>query len=194
MEEKRLVERFNDVFVKTVPIFEDIKKGFFALKLDMLKRSKREFRDLLKSRVGYVQDIIEQKEKSAAQKEYLLLLPMFQTMALAIENLMNKMETKVELSILFSEKALAEIEEIFSIVEEQFRDTRDYVITGNPRLKANIKASWEKIFKLTDEYAVIHQNRLIIGVCMPTASYLYLDIIDSIKRIARGLSEFSEKV
>ncbi len=194
MEEKRLVERFNDLFVQTTPLLEEIKKGFFTQKLDLLKQSKAKFRDLLKSRVSYFQKIIETKDKNEAQKQYLLLLPLFQTMALAIENLMNKMETKVELHILFSEKALSEIEKIYSIMEEQFRDTKDYVVTRNPGLRTNIKVNWEKTFKLTDEYALIHQTRLITGVCMPTASYLYLDIIDSIKRIVRGLSDFSEKV
>jgi hypothetical protein len=194
MEEKRLVERFNDLFVQTTPLLDEIRKGFFAQKLDTLKQGKAKFRDLLKSRVSYFQNIIETKDKNEAQKQYLLLLPLFQTMALAIENLMNKMETKVELHILFSEKALSEIEKIYSIMEEQFRDTKDYVVTRNPGLKTSIKANWEKTFELTDEYALIHQTRLITGVCMPTASYLYLDIIDSIKRIVRGLSDFSEKV
>jgi Na+/phosphate symporter len=61
-------------------------------------------------------------------------------------------------------------------------------------LHAEIKAGWEKTFKLIDEYAIIHQNRLITGVCVPQASYLYLDIVDSIKRISRGLIDFAEKV
>jgi Na+/phosphate symporter len=76
----------------------------------------------------------------------------------------------------------------------QFRDTMDYVLTKNPRLKENIKGAKEMIAKSTTEYELIHQQRLITGVCMPKASYLYIDISESIKRIARGLAEFSEKV
>jgi Na+/phosphate symporter len=98
------------------------------------------------------------------------------------------------LKILFSEKALAEIKELYVILEEQFRNTRDYIATKNPVLKAEINAGRERIFKTIDEYAVIHQGRLITGVCMPQASYLYLDIVDSIKRISRGLIDFVEKV
>jgi Na+/phosphate symporter len=104
------------------------------------------------------------------------------------------METKVELKILFSEKALSEIKGLYAILEEQFQDTKDYITTKNLVLKAEIKAGWGKIFKAADEYAIIHQGRLIAGVCMPQASYLYLDIVDSIKRISRGLIDFSEKV
>jgi Na+/phosphate symporter len=194
MEEKRFVERFNDVFVKTIPIMEDMKKGFFAQKLDIVRHNKAQFRELLKSRAVSVQKIIEEPDKTEAQKQYLALIPSFQTMGLALENLISKMETKVELNILFSEKALAEIKALYTTLEEQFRDTRDYIATKNPVLKAQIKAGWEKIFILIDEYAIIHQNRLITGVCVPQASYLYLDIVDSIKRISRGLIDFAEKV
>jgi Na+/phosphate symporter len=194
MEEKRLVERFNDEFVKTIPILDNIKKGFLTQNLGIMKENKAQFREMLKSRVASVQKIIEETNKTELQKQYLILIPSFQTIGLALENLISKMETKVELKILFSEKALAEIKELYTILEEQFRNTRDYIATKNPVLKTEIKTGWEKIFKTIDEYAVIHQGRLIAGICVPQASYLYLDIVDSIKRISRGLIDFVEKV
>jgi Na+/phosphate symporter len=52
----------------------------------------------------------------------------------------------------------------------------------------------EDIRKLIDEYEIIHQNRLITGVCMPQASYLYIDMTDSLKRMAKELSVFAEKL
>lgn len=194
MEEKRRVEWFNNVFAKAIPILNNVKKGFLAQKLDIVRENKAEFREMLKSLVASVQKIIDEKDKTEVQKQYLTLIPAFQTIGLAMENLISKMETKLELKILLSEKALAEIKELYTILEEQFRDTRDYMTTKNPVLKAGIKANWEKIFTLVDEYAIIHQNRLIAGVCVPQASYLYLDIVDSIKRISRGLLDFAEKV
>ena len=194
MEEKRRVEWFNNVFAKALPILDNVKKGFLAQKLDIVRENKEEFREMLKSLVASVQKIIDEKDKTEVQKQYLTLIPAFQTIGLAMENLISKMETKLELKILLSEKALAEIKELYTILEEQFRDTRDYMTTKNPVLKAGIKANWEKIFTLVDEYAIIHQNRLIAGVCVPQASYLYLDIVDSIKRISRGLLDFAEKV
>lgn len=194
MEEKRLNELFNDVFVKTLPILENIKKGFFTQKLDTISENKTKFREMLKMRAISVQKIMEEPNKSDAQKQYLGLIPSFQTIGLALENLISKMETKVELKILFSEKALMEIKELYTILEKQFRDTRDYISTKNPVLKTEVKSGWEKTFGLVDEYAIIHQNRLIAGICVPQASYLYLDIVDSIKRISRGLVAFIEQV
>jgi Na+/phosphate symporter len=194
MEEKRLVEKFNDEFVKVIPILDSIKKGFLTQNLAIVKENKEQFRAMLKSRAAAILRIIEEKDKTELQKQYLNLIPAFQTIGLALENLFSKMETKVELKVLFSEKALSEIKELYAILEKQFRDAKDYIATKNPVLKAEINAGWEQVFKTIDEYAVIHQGRLITGVCMPQASYLYLDIVDSIKRISRGLIDFVEKV
>jgi Na+/phosphate symporter len=194
MEEKRHMEKFNDVFVKTIPILDNVKKGFLTQNLSIVKEGKEQFRSILKSRAVSIQKIIDEKDKTETQKQYLAIIPSFQIIGFALENLISKMETKVELKLLFSEKALAEINELYSVLVEQFRNTKDYIATKNPVLHAEIKTGWEKVFKLIDEYAIIHQNRLITGVCVPQASYLYLDIVDSIKRISRGLIDFAEKV
>jgi Na+/phosphate symporter len=194
MEEKEMLLKFHEIFEYTLPLLENTKKGFFAEKGTVLKENKARIKDVIKSRVDFAQNIIEAKDKSEADKKYIILLPSFQSIALALENLINKMETKVESRILFSDKALSEIRELFGIMLSQYRDTMDYVLTKNPRLKDNVGAAKEKIARTTSEYELIHQQRLITGVCMPRASYLYIDISESIKRIARGLAEFSEKV
>ncbi len=194
MEEKELMQRFLDVFETATPILDELKKGFFAQKAAIIQDCEKKFGDLLISRVPYVEKIIGEKEKSEADKKYVRLLPALQTIALAIENLMYKMEAKVASNILFSEKALSEIRELYGLMQEQFRDTKDYVITRNPSLKQSIRQHMEKTFQLIEELAIVHQNRLITGICMPQASYLYLDITDSLKRISRGLVDFSDKV
>jgi Na+/phosphate symporter len=194
MDEKEMTYKFYEVFDAVMPILDSVKKGFFSQKETVIKEGKTKFRDIIKSRVGFVEGIIEKEDKDALEKKYLSLLPAFQTIGLAIENLINKMETKIELHILFSERALTEVKELFNLMLTEMRDTRDFLLTGNPHLKENIKTGMEKICKEADEYALVHQNRLITGVCMPKASYLYLDIIDSFERIAKGLFEFSAKV
>ena len=194
MEEKDLMQRFQDVFETSTPILEELKKGFFAQQASVIQACETKFGDLLISRVPYVEKIIGEKEKSQADKKYVMLLPALQTIALAIENLMYKMEAKVSSNILFSEKALTEIRNLYHLMQDQFRDTKDYVLTRNPNLKISIRNQMDEMFRVIDELAIVHQNRLITGICMPQASYLYLDITDSLKRISRGLVDFVEKL
>jgi Na+/phosphate symporter len=75
----------------------------------------------------------------------------------------------------------------------EFTDVKDYCMTKNPILKEQIKVDMENIRKLIDDFEIIHQNRLITGVCMPQASYLYIDMTDSLKRIAKELAVFADK-
>lgn len=194
MEERELMQRFRDVFEVSAPILDDLQKGFFSQQILVIQDCEKKFGDLLISRVPYVEKIIGEKQKSEADKKYVMLLPALQTIALAIENLMYKMESKLASNILFSEKALSELRSLYTIMQEQFRDTKDYIITKNPGLKDAVRNHMDKMFHLIEEMAIVHQNRLITGICMPQASYLYLDITDSLKRISRGLVDFVNKI
>jgi len=193
MENKELVQRFIEVFDSVIPIIEDVKKGFFTQNHSILEEGRSKFEEAVKSRVPYAEKIIEEKDKDETAKKYVDLFITIQSVALAVENLINKMKTKVELKILFSEKALSEIRELYDVFQTQLRDTRDYILTRNPHLKEKIMAAKERLIELAREYDLVHQQRLITGICMPKASYLYIDMTDSLKRIARGLADFAEK-
>ena len=194
MDEKELMQRFQDVFETSEPMLEELEKGFFSQQAGVIQDCEKRFGDLLISRVPYVERIIGETQKTEADMTYVRLLPALQTIALAIENLMYKMESKLVSNVLFSEKALTEIRNLFHLMREQFRDTKDYVITRNPALKETVGAHMNTMFRMIEELAIVHQNRLITGICMPQASYLYLDITDSLKRISRGLVDFVNKV
>lgn len=194
MKEKELSELFDKIFRSSLVILDNLKKGFFGQNVSLIQDSENKFHDILISSLPAVEKIISEKEKDAAETKYVILLPKLQTIALAIENLMFKMEAKVSSRILFSQKALSEIEALYDAMMDQFRNTKDYMTTKNPALKAATRKNMETIFKMVEEFSVVHQNRLITGICMPQASYLYIDITDSLKRISRGLMDFTEKV
>jgi Na+/phosphate symporter len=194
MEEKELTQRFFNMFEKITPIIEGIKKGFFTQHAATLKECEKRFRDILKAELPFAEKLIEEKGKNEIEKKYVNLVLSVQITALALENLIDKMYIKVESHILFSEKALNEIKELFTTMQSQFIDIKDYILTKNPHLKNNIKSGKETIVSMANEYALVHERRLITGICMPKASYLYIDITDSLKRIAKGLIDFAEKV
>ena len=62
MEEKRLVNRFNDAFAITVPILDNIKKGFLTHKLDVIRENKAKFREMVKAKAVSILKIIEEPE------------------------------------------------------------------------------------------------------------------------------------
>jgi Na+/phosphate symporter len=193
MEEREITDRINKLFEETVPILNNIYRGFVSEKINLLKESRLKFRESLKKRLPGVEKLIEDKDKNEAVKSFVIALPHLQRVALALDNLVDKMEIKVETSVLFSQKALDDIKQLMVAVGAAFTDVKDYCMTKNPILKEQIQADMENIRKMIDEFEIIHQNRLITGVCMPKASYLYIDMTDSLKRMAKELAAFAAK-
>lgn len=193
MEEREITDRISKLFEETVPILHNIYKGFVGQKINLLKESKLTFRESLKKRLPGIEKLVEDKDKNEAVKRFLIALPHLQRVALALDNLVDKMETKVESNVLFNEKALDEIKQVMVAVGTEFTDVKDYCMTKDPLLKAQIQVDMEKVMKMIDDFDTVHQNRLISGVCMPKASYLYIDMTDSLKRMARELFAFSDK-
>ena len=194
MEEQELTNRFCSLFDETLPILTNIYKGFAGQKINLLQESKSKFREIWKNRLPAVEKLIEDKDKKDVEKKFVSLLPHLQRVALAIDNLVDKMEIKVETNALFSQKALDEIKQLMLAVGAEFTDVKDYCMTKNPILKEQIRMDMEKVRKMIDDCEMVHQNRLITGVCMPKASYLYIDMTDSLKRMAKELGAFADKV
>ncbi len=194
MEEREITERITKLFEETVPILNNIYKGFVFQKINLLKESRSKFRESLKERLPDMAKLIEDKEKSEAEKRFVIALPHLQRIALALDSLLDKMEIKVEGNVLFTQKALDEIKQLMVAVGTEFTDVKDYCMTGNPKLKEQIQTDMEKVRKMIDDFDHVHQNRLITGVCMPQASYLYIDMTDSLKRMAKELAAFADKV
>jgi phosphate:Na+ symporter len=194
MDDRELRERFCSLIDETLPILSQIYKGFLGQKTALLKASRTQFRDILKRQLTFVGKLIEDTEKDEVEKKYANLVPHLQRVALALDNLIDKMEIKVDSRVLFSQKALDEIRQLMIAVEAQFRDVKDFCMTKNPNLHGQVRTDMEKIRRMIDEYEIIHQNRLITGVCVPQASYLYIDMTDSLKRIAKELAVFADKL
>jgi Na+/phosphate symporter len=194
MEEQELTSRYCSLFEETLPILTTIYKGFAGQKLNLLKESRSKFRAVWKNRLPAVEKLVEDKDKNEVEKSFVGALPHLQRVALAIDNLIDKMEVKIETRTLFSQKALDEIKQFMVAVGAEFTDVKDYCMTKNPILKEQIRVDVEKIRKMIDEFEMIHQNRLITGVCMPQASYLYIDMTDSLKRMAKELAVFADKI
>jgi Na+/phosphate symporter len=193
MEEQELTNRFCNLFDQTLPILTNIYKGFAGQKLNLLKESRSKFREIWKNRLPAVEKLIEDKDKNEVEKKFVTLLPHLQRVALAIDNLVDKMEIKVETHALFSQKALDEIKQLMVAVGAEFTDVKDYCMTKNPVLKEQIHMDMQKVRKMIDDFEMVHQNRLITGVCMPKASFLYIDMTDSLKRMAKELGAFADK-
>lgn len=193
MEEREITDRIYKFLEETVSILQSIYKGFESQKIDLLRESKIKFKKSVAKWLPETEKLVEDKNKNEAAKRFVTALPHLQRVTLALDNLVHKMETKVEDKVLFHTKAHDEVKQIMEAVVVEFTDVRDYCMTKNPKLKKNIQTDIVKIGKIIDDFNITYQNQLITGVGKLRASYLYVEMTDSLKRMANELAAFIDK-
>jgi len=194
MEEKELNQRLHDMFKEMLLVLESARQGFFAEKQTSLTEADTKLRRILTSNLQFTEEIFKKETKNEVEKKYLNLLPQLQLMAVILRSLINENRKKIESNLLFTDKAIDEIKALYTLMQMQFEDATDYILTRNSHLKMHIKTGMENLFEKANEYVPAHEVRLITGVCTPKASYSYVAIVNLLKEVSKELTNFSEKL
>ena len=194
MEEKELDQRLHEMFKEIVVVLETAKQGFLIENQTTLTEAERKLTRMLTSNLPFTEGVVKKETKDALEKKYLNLLPHLQLMAVMIRDLIKEEKRKIEYTLLFTDKAMTEIKELYNFMQTQFQDATDYLLTKNPHLRMHIRTGMEHLLEKAEDYVTAHEKRLIEGVCVPKASYSYVAIVDLIKRVSMELNNFSEKL
>jgi Na+/phosphate symporter len=109
------------------------------------------------------------------------------------ELLIRAIKTMIQEGIPFSERAMREINLLFEKAIELVECVQDVIITQNKVLTRHILEEGQRHEEMANEYALVHQQRLIEGVCMPKASSVYLAILDYLKGIEWHTRQIAQK-
>jgi Na+/phosphate symporter len=109
-----------------------------------------------------------------------------------LESMLNVAKIKARDGIAFSDKAQAELAQLFDLLRDMIRNFRDLVSTLNPTLLEVLLSQQKQLAQMTLDFALTHEDRLISGLCSPKASSLYLDILDSVRNINRHFRDMTE--
>jgi phosphate:Na+ symporter len=188
-EHARVIGESLNSLGKTV---DDLKKCLFSRDKRKMKETVKGFYASLKLSLPLFDEVMERAQKNQVDRKLLGLLPMLQQTGIATEDLVRAIQTTIDAEVSLTDKALAEISELMSLLKDLARDTNDVLATGNQHFRRYVLASAERIQQRVNECGIEHQQRLIVGVCTPRASFIYLDIIHSLKRIAQELARLCE--
>jgi Na+/phosphate symporter len=108
-----------------------------------------------------------------------------------IEKLSECIDKKISENILFSDKAVKETIFLLQRLNEILTPTADIVLARNTFLSMYVEESQVGVGKMAIEYATLHEERLIKGVCLQVASSLYITMLDAIKSIAWQAKEIA---
>ena len=110
-----------------------------------------------------------------------------------IEMLAAEAERALKEGALFTDRATREIRGLFDTVIELLEDLQDALSTGNRTLVRTILDRGASA-RRANEFARLHEQRLIEGVCQPKASSLYLAMLDHLRGIEWHARQVAEKL
>ncbi len=192
MDEKEYTRIISESLVSVSKTVEALKKCLFSRDKKRVKEIVKEFYVSLKVSLPLVDEVFARTEKTATEKRLLAVVPALQQLGSATEDLVAAIQVAVETDISFTDKALAEISEVMSLLKDLARDTNDVLNTQNEDFRRYVSSLAQRVQERVNECALEHQGRLLTGACTPKASFIYLDIINSAKRIAQELSRLCE--
>ena len=97
------------------------------------------------------------------------------------ETILRCVRTVLRDGIPFSDRAIAEIEELMMRATELLRLVHDALETRNRFLLDAVARKGSALGSRAAAFAEAHERRLVEGVCVPQASPLFLAILDSLR-------------
>jgi len=100
-----------------------------------------------------------------------------------IQSTLDRVRGKSEHHILFSEKAVKEVNDVFQGTLKLLKNLPDLLTTESKSLAQRIGEEGRSMFKIAEAYSEDHEERLINGICVPKHSPLYLSMLESLKGV-----------
>ncbi len=111
-----------------------------------------------------------------------------------IEAFARAVERQAKDGVVFTDRAVHEIDRLLDKVLELLEATRDVLRTGNRTLVHHVLTDGPCFQATATEFASFHQERLIQGLCVPRASSIYLAMVDYLRGVERHQRDIVQKV
>lgn len=109
-----------------------------------------------------------------------------------LAGLAGPLQKKIAEGILFSDKGVAQTNQIFDRLAGILRSLLDTLKTGNEVLKRYVVEESHQLSQHCNDFATEHEARLVEGLCLPQAAPIFLAILDRARTIARHALDIAQ--
>ncbi len=198
------LSKFKDIQLKSHKISYRMGKALYKTFHGFTRESKKVLEDVLAELESIEKDLqnttedllrlIKEQGESDEAKTLVSILTQLEMIKNSIFRIVLRLKDKLEEDIIFSDRAVNDLNHLFSDAVSILEKTSDAVLTLDKSLAKSIKRKAEGLIKSAHSYAASHEERLVRGICLPKAGPIYLDIIDSLESTANHCIEISKKV
>jgi len=168
--------------------------SFIYVSSTPLNDCRKKMEHLKKSEPALTRELTKLAKDNPDVKPYVSAPVHFMRIAESIEKLATCIEKVVKENVLFSDRAIEEITFLLQRLIDLMRPTSDIILARNAILAKYVNESQSGIVRRALEYATLHEERMIQGICVPVASPIYIRMLDEIKNIAWHANEIAVKL
>ena len=111
-----------------------------------------------------------------------------------LSRLINVFNDKIDKHILFSDKALRELEYLIGTIKHLSRCLKDVAVTKNDVLTKYIIDTANALENAAANFALEHEERLTSGICQPQASAVFIDLLNTLKENSYHFKEMGRQI
>ena len=186
VEEIALRERFNPVFAKLGDMLGTARDAFNRHSATSLEQLKKTYGELAAEIKRDVDDFGTLAAKASGNQKatfirFQSVLTHLQMVGDDLEGLSTPIGKKMKEGVLFSDKAVAQANQLFDHLTGILRSILDALKTDNDFLKRYVQEEGKRLTQSCNDFATEHEARLIEGLCLPQAAPLFLAILNRLR-------------
>lgn len=188
---KALISKLHDMNQSAESCMYLLQNAFIYHSSKSLAECESKTKEMRENAKVMTEELLEGVKEDPLINVYVSVPGHFERMGGFIDAISGCMRTKIKEGLLFSDRAVSEISFLLKRTEEVLQNTGDIILARNMIIREYVKESATEISRSANEFATMHEERLIAGVCMSKASPLFLEIMDAIKGITWHAKEIA---
>jgi len=194
---KAIRERISAMCSNAESVLNLCMSGFLKYKAELLDDAQRISKSVHDEENEILGVLSSMKKSDEADKELIKSLSVvtghIELSADIMDNMIRHIRVILNEKILFSDKAVKEVTQLFKETLDVLKTARDAIVTKNEVLRKHILDKYESVSKLVSEYSEDHEERLVMGICTPRNASLYLNIVDSQLKVVTHIKQAIER-
>lgn len=192
MELKSLISKVYELSTSAVDTSELIQKALIYNNLKVLEDIKDILKGIQNEATPLTEEFIEKAKTDSVSAFYIAVPGHLGKIADNIDKVSTAVSLKIKEGILFSDKAMDEINFLIEKIKDILSNTSDMILARNRIIAGYINESEANISHTANDLSTKHEERLIEGLCLPMASSIYIEILDAIKAVAWHAKEIAQ--
>lgn len=195
---KGVLERIRGMCFKVELILSLVMDGFMKHKIQLVDEAKKVSQAIHEEENELISVLSNKAAKSNMDgeliKSMMAVIGHIEMATNGLDGILQHVKIKVNEGVLFSDKGVSEISHIFRETLDMVKTAGDAIMTKNEVLKKYVIDKYTSLAQTVDAYSEEHEDRLIKGVCQPKSSSLYLNIVDSLVKVAWHMKQAVERL